>query len=51
MEIHLAVTAHGHGLGVVVDFDDVLGSCAPVSSVNQMSGNPEAGSNQVKKFY
>ncbi|EDR01698.1 uncharacterized protein LACBIDRAFT_333126 [Laccaria bicolor S238N-H82] len=27
METHRAITAHGYGLGLVVDFDDVLGSC------------------------
>ena len=25
MEVHLAITVHGHGLGLVVDLDDVLG--------------------------
>jgi len=31
MEIHLAITAHGHGLGLVVDFDDVHSSRGSVS--------------------
>ena len=33
-------------IGLVVDFDDVLGSSASVASVDQTSGKPEAGSNQ-----
>jgi len=47
-EIHLTITAYGHGLGLFIDFDNVLGSCDSVSSVNQTSRKPEAGSNQDK---
>jgi len=45
MEIHFTITAHGHGLGLVVDFDNVHGSHGSVSSVDQTSRKPEAGSN------
>jgi len=51
MEIHLTITAHGHGLGLVVDFDDVHGSRGSVSSVDQTSGKPEAGSNPLIEKY
>jgi hypothetical protein len=44
MEIHLAITAHGHGLGLIVDFNDVLDSCVSLSSVDQT----DVGSNQHK---
>jgi hypothetical protein len=44
VEIHLAITAHGHGLGLIVDFNDVLDSCASLSSVDQT----DVGSNQHK---
>ena len=51
MEIHLAITAHSHGLGLVVDFNDVHGSRASVSSVDQTSGKPKAGSNPLLEKY
>jgi len=51
MEIHLAITAHGHGLGLVVDFDDVHSSHDSVSNLDQTSGKPEAGSNPLIEKY
>jgi len=49
-EIYLTITAHSHGLGLVIDFDNVLSSCDSVSSVDQTSRKPKAGSNQDKTF-
>jgi len=51
MEIHLAITAHSHGLGLVVDFNNVHSSCGSVSSVNQTSRKPKAGSNPLIEKY
>lgn len=42
----VAITANNHGLGLVVDFNNVLGSSASASSVDQTSRKPKAGSNQ-----
>jgi hypothetical protein len=43
----VVIPAHGHGLGLIVVFDDVLNS---LPSVDQTSGKPEAVSNQIKKL-
>ena len=42
MSPSVAITANNHGLGLVIDFDNVLGSSASVTSVDQISGKPEA---------
>jgi len=51
MEIHLAITAHSHGLGLVIDFNNVHSSRGSVSSVNQTSRKPKAGSNPLIEKY
>jgi hypothetical protein len=43
----VVIPAHGHGLGLIIVSDDVVDS---LSSVDQTSGKPEAGSNQIKKL-